>query len=257
MGRVEGKTALVTGGASGIGRASAQILAREGAAVMVADVNDAGGEETAKAIGDGARYIHLDVSDEAGWKAAVAETVEDFGGLDILVNCAGFGGTGAPQDPEHAELEEWRKINAINLEGVFLGCKHAIAAMAASGGGSIVNISSLASMVATPLIAAYGASKAGVCQLTKSVALYCARQGNGIRCNSVHPGIIETPMTDALFTWSKNDAETYKKRALATVPLGRFGEPSDVGHMVLFLASDEARFVTGAEFVVDGGMSIY
>ncbi len=261
MGRVDGKVALVTGGASGIGRATAELLAREGAKVMIADVNDAGGAETVEAIGTDAKFVHLDVTDEAAWVAALDATVEAFGGLSVLVNCAGYGGTGAPQNPESCDLDEWRRINAVNLDGVFLGCNKSIPVMAKggaqSGGSAIVNVSSLAAMLATPLIAAYGASKAGVRQLTKSVALYCARQRYGIRCNSVHPGIIETPMTDALFTFSSKDADAYRRGALASVPLGVFGEPDDVAYLILYLASDESKFVTGAEFTIDGGMSIY
>lgn len=257
MGRVDGKIAIVTGGASGIGRATAKLLAAEGARIIITDVNAERGAEAAEEIGGEARFLPQDVSSEEEWPHVLKTTVDAFGGLDILVNAAGIGGTGEPQDPENVTLEEWRRINSVNLEGVFLGCKYAMKVMRESGGGAIVNISSLAAMVATAPISAYGAGKAGVRQFTKSVALHCARAGYGIRCNSVHPGVIDTPMVEAMFLQAGDDREKIKSSILRRIPLGRLGKPEDVAYMVLYLASEESGFVTGAEFVIDGGMSIY
>lgn len=260
MGRVEGKTAIVTGGGSGIGGASAELLAREGAGVVVTDINEQAAAETAAAIeaaGAKAFAMPQDVTSEAGWPEVFAAARDRFGGPHILVNNAGVGGLGAPQDPEHGTLESFRRINTVNLEGVFLGCKYAIPALRAAGGGAIVNISSLAAMLATPAIAAYGAGKAGVRQYTKSVAMHCAQQGDEIRCNSIHPGVIETAMTEPMFAArAEGDAEAGRQRYREMIPTGKLGRPEDIANAVLFLASDESRYITGAELVIDGGLSI-
>lgn len=257
MARVKGKVAVVTGAASGIGRATARRLAGEGATLVLTDIKAEAGEGVAREIGAQASFQAQDVAQESEWQALIAATLRRHGRLDILANVAGVPGSGERQDPERCTLEEWRRINSVNLEGVFLGCKHAIPAMRQSGGGSIVNISSLAAMIATPPMTAYGAGKAGVRQLTKSVALHCARRGYRVRCNSIHPGIIDTPMGQTAMSWAGADLDEGRERYRKMVPLGVLGEPDDIAWTVVFLASDEAKFITGAEFVVDGGMSIY
>lgn len=258
MGRVEDKVALVTGGASGIGRASALRLAAEGARVVVSDRDTQGGPRVATELGGGARFLSHDVRDEGAWQRALEETVAAFGRLDVLVNVAGILGEPTGQDPEHATLEEFRRINQVNLEGTFLGCKTAIPVLRASGGGSIVNISSVAGILGTPMLAAYGAGKAGVRQITKSVAVYCAQQGDHIRCNSIHPGLIETAMIEGVLrSAGGDDPEAARAAYRGRIPLGVFGSPEDVAHGVVYLASDEARYVTGAELVIDGGLTCY
>lgn len=258
MGRVAGKTAIVTGAASGLGRATAAMLVHEGASVTITDINREGGQEAAAEIG--ARFISQDVTDEAGWGALMAEVSGQGGGLDILVNNAGIGeGLGA-SDPEATTLEDWNRVMTVNAGGVFLGCKHAIPVMRDSGGGAIVNLSSVAALVATPFITAYGASKAAVRQLTMSVALHYAQRGYGIRCNSIHPGQIRTPMHDGLCddiaTQAGVSADDIRAELLKKIPLGEFGQADDVAHAVLYLASDDARHVTGEQLVVDGGMNL-
>ncbi len=256
MGRVEGKVALVTGGASGIGRATAEKLAAEGARVVIGDVVES--EGAAAAAESGGRFVVLDVRDEGAWKRVIDEIVAAEGRLDILANIAGVLGDPTGQDPESATLEEFRRVNEINLEGVFLGCKSAIAAMRESGGGSIVNMSSIAGIIGTPVLAAYGAGKAGVRQITKSVALHCARRRYGIRCNSVHPGVIQTRMADdVLIAYGGNDPEAARAAYHERIPLGAFGTPEDIAHGVVYLASDEAKYMTGAELVIDGGLTCY
>lgn len=252
MGRVAGKVAIVTGGAMGIGQACAELLAAEGAAVAVTDrESDAGGKVVDALVARGHRAIFLehDVSLENGWQGVVDAVVKTYGKLDILVNNAGVGWFG---DVEHTTLEDWHKLMGVNLDGVFLGIKHAIPAMRASGGGSIVNLSSIEGLVGDPGLAAYNASKGAVRLLTKSAALYCARAGTKIRVNSVHPGYIWTPMVRHALEASGNAAEM--QRALEALhPVGHLGEPDDIAYGVLYLASDESTFVTGSELVIDGG----
>ena len=250
MGRVEGKVALVTGAASGLGKATAAMLLREGAKVCLSDIDSEGGAQAAGELGEGAMFVEHDVTDEAAWAAAVERTVTAFGGLNILVNNAGIGFI---KNVEDTTLQEWRTVHAIDLDGVFLGCKAAIRAIANSGGGSIVNISSVSGIIAGHNLAAYNSAKAGVRLLSKSVALHCAREGYNIRCNSVHPSFIDTPMLSGL-------TERYgREEGLAKLgrqlPLGNVGEPDDVAYAVLYLASDESKFMTGAELVIDGGIS--
>ncbi|MCB1732824.1 MAG: SDR family NAD(P)-dependent oxidoreductase, partial [Halieaceae bacterium] len=191
MGRVAGKVAIITGAASGMGKADAILLAREGASVVVADLNEKDGQAVAAAIGEAAVFMRLDVTDEDNWQAVIAATVERFGRLDILVNNAGMIALGTIVD---TDMASWRKINAVNSDGVFLGCKHAIPVMAESGGGSIVNMSSVAAIQGQSFVAAYSASKGAVRALTKSIAMFCKEQKNGIRCNSIHPDGVKTPM---------------------------------------------------------------
>ena len=250
MKRVEGKVALVTGGASGIGRQSAIRLAGEGAKVVVSDLDGVGGQMTATTIGGDAMFLEHDVTHEAGWRAVIEVVIERFGRLDVLVNCAGIA---LLRSIEDTSLDQWRRVHAVNLDGVFLGCKSAVAAMK-PGGGSIVNLSSVSGLVGGHNLAAYNSSKGGVRLLTKSVALHCARQGYNIRCNSLHPTFIATPMVQAMIDEAP-DPERARRNIARQVPLGRIGEPDDVAWAVVYLASDESRFVTGAEFVIDGGVT--
>ncbi len=250
MGRVAGKVALITGGASGMGKADAHLLAAEGAKVVVADLNEVEGRAVAAAIGGDAVFMRLNVSDEDNWKTVIADTVEKFGRLDILVNNAGIIALGTIVD---TTLESWRLVNSVNSDGVFLGCKHAIPAMAASGGGSIVNMSSVAAIHGQSFVAAYTASKGAVRALTKSIAMYCKEQKNGIRCNSIHPDGVKTPMVVKVATGK----ETASQEDIEAV--GKFGnmcEPEDIANLVLYLASDESRFVTGAEMLIDNASTI-
>lgn len=251
MARLKGKRALVTGGASGIGRAACNTLAGEGARVMVADIDATGCAKTVADIGDMAASVSLDVTDESQWQAAAAETTAAFGGLDILVNCAGIGFSGDFWD---TTLEDWNRIIAVNLTGTFLGCKHVINAMRDSGGGSIVNISSIAGVLGGEDIAAYSATKGGVTMLTKSVALNCAGKGLNIRCNSIHPTYVDSEMLDPVADMF-GSRETMLAGMAELVPLGRVAVPQDVANMILFLASDESAMVTGSAILLDGGQT--
>ena len=256
-GRVEGKVALVTGAARGIGRATAELLAREGAFVVITDLRNDERATVAENLGERAAYRRLDVREEDEWEGAVAFVEERFGRLDILVNNAGVTGFEenlGPQDPEHATLAGWRAVHATNLDGVFLGCKHAIRAMRRSGtGGSIINVSSRSGLVGIPGAAAYASSKAAVRNHTKSVALYCAEQGLGIRCNSVHPAAILTPMWEPML--GKGAEREERERAFVKdTPLRRFGTPEEAAYAVLYLASEESAYTTGAELNLDGGI---
>lgn len=250
MGRVNGKVAIVTGAASGMGRADARMLAAEGARVVVTDLNEEDGQAVADAIGENALFLRLDVTDEDNWKSVVAATVEHFGGLDILVNNAGMIALGNVVD---TDLDSWRMVNAVNSDGVFLGCKHAIPAMAESGGGSIINMSSVAALHGQSFVAAYTASKGAVRALTKSIAMYCKEQKNGIRCNSVHPDGVKTPMVVKVATG--RDSAT-QEEIDKIGKLGNMCDPEDIANLVLYLASDESRFVTGTEMVIDNGATI-
>jgi NAD(P)-dependent dehydrogenase (short-subunit alcohol dehydrogenase family) len=255
MGRLADKVAIVTGGGSGIGKATANKLAEEGANVVVTDVNANAGHAAVEEIGGSAIFISHDVTDEGEWERVMKETVDRFGKVDVLVNNAGILGTGAPQNPEDLSLDEVRAISAVNVDGVLLGCKHAIKAMKGHG-GSIINLSSIAGIYAVPSLVPYGASKGAVRQLTKSVAAYCGKQKYGIRCNSVHPGIIETAMGDTVFNFVFDDPDKGREERREGIPVGRLGQPEDIANAICYLASDEAGFVNGAELVVDGGQLI-
>ena len=254
MGRVSGKIALITGAAMGLGEASARMLAREGAQVVLTDIKDHEGEAAAKAIQDSggiALYMHHDVSREEDWEEVIRKTVTEFGRLDVLVNNAGVGVGSAP---EAQTLEQWRRLMSINLDSVFLGTKHALIAMKQNPpkGGSIINLSSIEGLVGDPNLGAYNASKGGVRLYTKSVALYCAKNGWNIRVNSVHPGYIWTPRVENYLA-QLGDVKEGRRALDAMHPVGHVGEPNDVAYGVLYLASDESKFVTGAELVIDGG----
>jgi 3(or 17)beta-hydroxysteroid dehydrogenase len=254
-GRVDRKVALITGAASGIGAAVGRLLAREGAHVVLADLDLEGAQTTLshidRPIGETCA-ISLDVAVEDEWRASMELVRKKFGRLDILVNCAGI--SVPPSPPSETAFDQWRQVMAVNLDGVFLGTKHALLAMEAGNpvSGSIVNISSVMGIVALPGVAAYNASKGGVRLYTKSVALSCAERGLAIRVNSVHPGFIDTPMIRrSMARFSDPDAAQRHYGALQ--PVGRLGTPEDVAFGVLYLASDESKFVTGAELVIDGG----
>lgn len=253
MARLEGKRALVTGAARGIGAAIARAYSAEGATLWLTDIDIDLGQRVAAELGPAARFIKLDVREEADWTAAMTELGER---LDVLVNNAGI--TGFEQgpvahDPEHATLADWRAVHATNLDGVFLGCKHAIKAMRKSGRGSIINISSRSGLVGIPAAVAYASSKAAVRNHTKSVALYCAEQGLAIRCNSIHPAAVLTPMWEPMLGDGPDRAQRMAE-LVADTPLRRFGQPEEVAAVALLLASDEATYITGAEFNIDGGL---
>ncbi|WP_025896831.1 SDR family oxidoreductase [Sneathiella glossodoripedis] len=251
MGRVSGKIALVTGAGSGLGRATAIMLQKEGAKVVVTDINIESARETADLIGQDVLALEQDVTSEDRWKEVLEETKNHFGGLNILVNNAGIGGG---SDVENTDFETWKKVHSVDLDAVFLGCKYAISYMEdTDGAGSIINISSIAGIIAGHNLAAYNSAKAAVRHLSKSVALHCARKKNGIRCNSVHPTFVRTPILDAMF--ARFGTDKGQEKLARQVPLGHIGEPDDIAYGILYLASDESRFMTGAELVLDGGIS--
>jgi 3(or 17)beta-hydroxysteroid dehydrogenase len=247
-GRLAGKAALITGAASGIGRAAATMFRAEGARLALTDRNEAGLKETARE--DDLVFAH-DVTDEAGWRDVVDAAVARLGRLDILVNSAGVAIIG---NIETATLEDLRKTNAVNVEGTFLGCREAVRVMKASGGGSIVNLSSVAGIIGDAQSAAYCASKGAVRLLTKSIAIHCARSGYPIRCNSVHPAFTQTAMVETFIARSRNP-ERLREGLNRAVPMGRLGQADEVAAAILYLASDESSFTTGAELVVDGGLT--
>lgn len=247
--RLQGKTALITGGASGLGNAMVRRFVAEGAAVIIADIDDANGQALAAELGQQASFVHLDVAQEADWQRALGSAAS----IDVLINNAGITTYGSIED---VTLDQFKHELDIDVIGVFLGCKYAVANMKAHGrGGSIINMSSLAGIRANGNLAAYNAAKAAVTLLTKSVAMHCATSGYGIRCNSIHPGVIHTPILDKVLAQVPNPDEVYAGW-VATHPIGRIGKPEEIAAMAVYLASDEAGFTTGAEFKVDGGSSI-
>ena len=251
MGRVKGKTALVTGAASGIGRAIAVLLAKQGAEVIVADISETAGREVVDEInadGGKAFFQKLDVTDEAGWTQVSAAIMERYGRLDVLVNNAGVTERGNTED---ITLGDWKAVIDVNLNGVFLGTQAAMEVMKGTG-GSIINISSIEGMIGDADLSAYTASKGGVRSFTKSSALLCAREGYKIRINAINPGVIRTALLDAHLE-NFEDPETEYQRLAVKHPIGFLGSPDDVAYGVLYLASDESCFVTGSELVIDGG----
>ena len=256
MERVKGKVALISGGASGLGRQSALRLAEEGARVVVTDINEDPGEDTARELGDVGAFLFHDVTKEADWANATKLALDRFGRLDVVVNSAGIGTMNSVED---CSLEEWRQVMSVNGDGVFLGCKYGIEAIKltsteAGAGGSIINISSVSGLIGGHNLAAYNASKGAVRLLTKSVALHCARRGYNIRCNSVHPTFIDTPMVRSMIDGA-DDPKRVEEKLARQVPLGHIGEPNDIAWGIVYLASDESKFMTGTEFVVDGGIT--
>jgi NAD(P)-dependent dehydrogenase (short-subunit alcohol dehydrogenase family) len=250
MQRLDGKVALITGAARGIGAAIAASFVGEGARVVVSDIDETTGRATAARLG--VRFERLDVRLEADWERVLGPLER----LDVLVNNAGVTGFESgwvAHDPEHASLEDWHAVHRTNLDGVFLGCKHAIRAMRRTGGGSIVNISSRSGLVGIPAASAYASSKAAVRNHTKTVALYCAQQGLNVRCNSIHPAAILTPMWEPMLGAGPERAERMAA-FVADTPLKRFGMPEEVAALAVLLASDEAAYMTGAELTIDGGI---
>ena len=250
-GRVEGKVAIVTGAASGLGAADARLLSEEGATVIATDINVAAGEALAAQIG--AEFVAHDVTEEASWRSLISDVVARHGKLDVLVNNAG---NAIIADIETTTTEQWRTTIAIHLDGMFFGSKYAIQAMKESGGGSIINMSSTAGLIGIPAYLAYAAAKGGIRSMTKSIAVHCREQKYGIRCNSIHPGAISTPMVHAALEglqgiklMDQDDPEAMR------LEMG-IGEPKDIAYMVLYLASDESKHVNGTEMVVDNGDTI-
>ena len=254
--KLKGKTALVTGAAQGIGAAIARAFVAEGAFVYITDLNDDLGRAIAAELGDGARYLHLDVRLEDEWQQVTRQILAERGRLDVLVNNAGITGFEqgvVPHDPEHASLEDWHAVHRTNLDGVFLGCKYGIRAMRPAGAGAIINISSRSGLVGIPGAAAYASSKAAVRNHSKTVALYCAEQGLAIRCNSIHPAAILTPMWEPMLG-DGPDREARMAALVRDTPLRRFGRPEEVAAVALLLASDDAGYMTGSELNLDGGL---
>jgi len=250
MTRLAGRRCLITGAARGIGRAVAEKMAGHGARVAVADIDGEAARQVAGAIGKAAVAIELDVTDAAAWGRAVAAAEQAFGGLDVLVNNAGIC---IPGSVESLDEADWDRTIDVDLKSVFLGCRAALPVMARHAPGSIVNMSSISGLVAGHNLAAYNAAKAGVHLLTKSVALYAARRNYGVRCNSVHPAFVDTGMIDGLARGA--DPDEIRAKLAAQVPLGRIGTAEDVAWAVIYLASEESAFMTGAELKLDGGLS--
>ncbi|WP_128892136.1 SDR family oxidoreductase [Erythrobacter sp. HKB08] len=249
-GRLKGKRAVVTGGARGIGRGICEAFVREGASVLLTDIDEVEGKSAAEAIG--CEFLKLDVRDEAAWLALE----KSHPAIDIMVNNAGITGfesSPGPHDPENASLEDWHAVHAVNNDGTFLGCRYAIRAMKAAGTGSIINMSSRSGLVGIPGAAAYASSKAAIRNHSKSVALYCAQHGWKIRCNSVHPAAILTPIWEPMLG-DGPDREEKMAALVSDTPLKRFGTVEEVAAMCVFLASDESAYTTGAELTLDGGL---
>ena len=260
-GRVEGKMAFVTGAAQGIGEAIAFMLAKEGAKVVVADINESGINDVAKKINNkypGTAFsVPLDVSSEAQWQEALKKAEDSMGGLNILINNAGIGGGSTVEDTDY---ETFQNIMKIDTDSVFLGCKYAIPIMKNYSPGSIVNTSSISGLIAGHNMVSYNTAKAGVWMMSKSVALHCARQSYQIRCNSIHPTFINTPILDGWLSGGRGnkpplERDELLKKLSMQIPLGVVGDTDDVAYAVLYLASDESKFVTGAELKIDGGIS--
>lgn len=258
MTRLNNKIALITGGSRGIGAGTAKLLAQHGAFVIIVDILDDLGLAVVDEIGDNACYYHLDVRQEADWVAVTDAIKQRFGRLDVVFNNAGVSGfepefLGRPQDVEQVSLNDWQQIHAVNLDGVFLGCKYGIQLMKAQG-GSIINMSSRSGMVGIAQTAGYCSSKGAVRNLTKSVAMHCAQHGYNIRCNSLHPGAIYTPIWDTVMGDTEEQRTATLNFVKRGIPLNDMGTPLDVAYCVLYLASDESRYMTGSEIVLDGGI---
>ena len=256
-GRCAGKLALVTGAAQGLGAAHSRRLAEEGARVLCTDINGNGAAETAASInsdlGDGTAYsIQHDVTDPQAWEAAVDAARENLGGLNVLVNNAGIGVGG---NIETCKFEDWKRCFSVNVDSIFHGCQKALPLMREHAPGSIINISSIAGLIASDTMPAYNSSKAAVWMLSKSIALHCAKKNMQIRCNSVHPTFVDTPILDGTARNHNLDKDVLMDKLARQIPLKFVGEPNDIANAVVYLASDESRFMTGAELKLDGGIS--
>ncbi|WP_321390354.1 SDR family oxidoreductase [Emcibacter sp.] len=255
MARLEGKVAIVTGAASGLGKADAILMAKEGARIILTDINEKGGMSVAEEIGGNAIFMRQDVTKEDGWQEVTDRALKEFGRLDILVNNAGIV---IVADPETTSLDQFRLANSVMSESVYLGCRYAIPAMQQCGGGksesggSIINMSSIASHLGFPVFFAYSAAKGAVRAMTKSVAVHCQMNGYNIRCNSLHPASIETAMVKQAAAEMGSDFETARKQAGAP----GIGKPEDVANTVVFLASDESKYINGTEIIIDNALSI-
>lgn len=252
MQRLQNKIALITGGSRGIGAKTAEVFVQSGAKVIITDILDGLGKDLANKLGENVYYYNLNVSKEEDWVKIADIIKKEFGRLDVLFNNAGITGLNNQNmyDPENSTLESWRHVHAVNLDGIFLGCKYSIPLMKQSG-GSIINMASRSGKIGIPSACAYASSKAAILNYTKSVALYCAEKGYNIRCNSVSPGAILTPIWDDML--GDNKEEAIKKLA-EDIPLGRMGKVEDVANTVLFLASNESDYITGADIAIDGGI---
>ncbi len=256
MSRLKGKIALVTGAARGIGQAIAQMFAEQQAIVILSDINDVEGQKVSDNIQGECHYLHLDVAQESDWQKVHDAIKQKYGRLDIVVNNAGITGffeSAGPHDPENLDLDSWHTVHQTNLDGVALGCKYAISLMKESEAASIINISSRSGIVGIPGAAAYASSKAAVRNHSKTVALYCAEQRYPIRCNSIHPGAILTPMWDAMLGEGEQRQQGIESVA-QEVPLKTMGDVKDVAYAVVYLASDESKYITGIELNIDGGI---
>lgn len=254
MNRLYNKIALITGASQGIGAATAELFIKEGAQVIITDIKDEQGIAYSQKIG--ASYYHLDVSVESEWQKTITMIQKKYGRLDILFNNAGILGLSAecgPQDPENISLKTWHYIHTINLDSVFLGCKYGISLMKLTG-GSIINMSSRSGIVGVPNTCAYASSKAAIRNHTKSVALYCAEKQYNIRCNSLHPAAILTQLWNPIIECNEIPKERKIADIATTIPLGHMGEPLDVAYAALYFASDESKYITGSELVIDGGI---
>lgn len=245
MGRVQGKVAIVTGAAKGLGEADARLLAREGATVIVTDIDEAAGRKVASELGNDSMFVKQDVVDEKGWVDLIDTVMKRYGKLHVLVNNAGIA---IAADPVSTTTEQYRKTMAIHMDSTFFGCKYAIPAIAKSGGGSIINMSSIAAIDGTYMVAAYCAAKGAIRSYTKAVASYCAQKKLNIRCNSIHPAGIDTPMVRQN---QRDVGAIVADRPAPAGPTSRLGEPNDIAWLVVYLASDESKFTSGAEIVVD------
>ncbi|MDA9983493.1 glucose 1-dehydrogenase [Porticoccaceae bacterium] len=260
MNRLADKVALITGGAAGLGREIVKCFLKEGAQVIVTDINAKRGSQLAELTG--CEFICQDVTSEDEWLFIIKIIESRYGKLDILINNAGIEGpmSKATASPESTKLEDWQRVQAVNVDGVFIGCRAAIPAMRRSGGGSIINISSVAALLPTPEHVAYGVSKAAVRHLTTSIAMHCATDQSKIRCNSIHPGTILTPMLERIIaekSQNKGISEDQMLEQLKTeIPQGEFQLPEDIAAAAVFLASDESKHITGTKMVVDGGYTL-
>ncbi|MEP0393424.1 MAG: SDR family oxidoreductase [Erythrobacter sp.] len=255
--RCEGKLALVTGGAQGLGRAHCIRLAQEGARVLATDINGEGAAETAEIVnaemGAGTAFsVQHDVTDPAAWEAAVDAARENMGGMNVLVNNAGIG---VPGNIEQCDFGDWQRCFSINVDSIFHGCQKALPLMREHAPGSIINISSIAGLIASDTMPAYNASKSAVWMLSKSIALHCAKKNMQIRCNSVHPTFVDTPILDGTAKSAQLDKDVLLEKLARQIPLKFVGEPNDIANAIVYLASDESRFMTGAEIKLDGGIS--